>query len=370
MSFSFSFSLTHTDGCARAGVVHTLHGDIETPVFMPVGTQATVKGVPPRDLLDLGSQIILSNTYHLYLRPGDDLVARRGGLHGFMSWPKPILTDSGGFQVFSLSEMRKIDDDGVTFKSHLDGSMHRFTPEKAIKIQENLGADIIMCFDECAKPNDREYSEIAMNRTHAWARRCRDAHMRSDQALFGIVQGGIFRELREQSARFISEQDFPGNAIGGLAVGESKQDMFNVLDWMHDVLPTHKPRYLMGVGEPTDLIRAVQRGVDMADCVLPTRLARHGAAFTHDGRINMRNKAFAEDERPIDSECGCYTCRTFTRAYIRHLLHVEEMLGLYLMSLHNLHFVLHLMRELREAILQTRYAEFARAWLTRYEKVS
>jgi queuine tRNA-ribosyltransferase len=364
---AFSFTPTHTDGRARAGVVHTPHGDIETPVFMPVGTQATVKGVPPRDLLDLGSQIILSNTYHLYLRPGDDLVARRGGLHHFMNWPKPILTDSGGFQVFSLSEMRKIDDEGVTFKSHLDGSMHRFTPEKSIKIQENLGADIIMCFDECATPNDREYSEIAMNRTHAWARRSRETHTRVDQALFGIVQGGIFRDLREQSARVITELDFPGNAIGGLAVGETKTDMFNVLGWMDDALPAHKPRYLMGVGEPTDLIRATAHGVDMADCVLPTRLARHGAAFTHDGRINMRNKTFAEDERPIDSACTCYTCTTFTRAYIRHLLHVGEMLGLYLMSLHNLHFLLQLMREVRQAIIAQNFTEFARAWLARYE---
>jgi queuine tRNA-ribosyltransferase len=362
-----SFELTHTDGRARAGVVHTPHGDIETPAFMPVGTQATVKGVPPRDLLGLDAHIILSNTYHLYLRPGDDLIARRGGLHAFMNWPRPILTDSGGFQVFSLSEMRKIDDEGVTFKSHLDGSMHRFTPEKSIGIQENLGADIIMCFDECAKPTDREYAEIAMNRTHAWAARSRAAHTRSDQALFGIAQGGIFRDLREQSARFIAELDFPGNAIGGLAVGESKADMFQVLEWMDAALPQGKPRYLMGVGEPTDLIRATWRGVDMADCVLPTRLARHGAAFTHDGRINMRNKIYAEDERPIDAECGCYTCRTFTRAYVRHLLHVEEMLGLYLMSLHNLHFLLQLMREVRAAIKAQHFEAFARAWLARYE---
>jgi queuine tRNA-ribosyltransferase len=363
----FSFDLTHTDGRARAGVIHTPHGDIETPAFMPVGTQATVKGVPPRDLLDLDAHIILSNTYHLYLRPGDDLIARRGGLHAFMNWQRPILTDSGGFQVFSLSEMRKIDDDGVTFKSHLDGSMHRFTPEKSIGIQENLGADIIMCFDECAKPTDREYAEIAMNRTHAWAASSRAAHTRGDQALFGIVQGGIFRELRERSARFITDLDFPGNAIGGLAVGESKADMFQVLEWMDAALPPHKPRYLMGVGEPTDLIRAVWRGVDMADCVLPTRLARHGAAFTHDGRINMRNKIYAEAERPIDAECGCYTCRTFTRAYVRHLLHVEEMLGLYLMSLHNLHFLLQLMREVRAAIKAQHFEAFARAWLARYE---
>jgi queuine tRNA-ribosyltransferase len=363
-----SFTRTHTDCRARAGIVRTPHGEIETPAFMPVGTQATVKGVPARDLLELDAHIILSNTYHLYLRPGDDLIARRGGLHAFMNWPRPILTDSGGFQVFSLSEMRKIDDDGVTFKSHIDGSMHRFTPEKSMKIQENLGADIIMCFDECAKPTDREYAQIALDRTHNWARRCKASHTRSDQALFGITQGGIFRDLREASARFITELDFPGYAIGGLAVGESKDDTFQVLDWMNEALPADKPRYLMGVGDPTDLIRAAWRGVDMADCVLPTRLARHGAAFTHDGRINMRNKGFAEDDSPIDRECDCYACRNFTRAYIRHLLAVGEMLGLYLMSVHNLAFLLRLMEQVRAAIREGRYDAFAGAWLSRYER--
>ncbi|MCS6848147.1 MAG: tRNA guanosine(34) transglycosylase Tgt [Anaerolineae bacterium] len=365
---SFSFDLTHTDGRARAGILRTPHGEILTPVFMPVGTQASVKAIPPRDLEELGAQIILANTYHLYLRPGDELIARRGGLHRFMSWPHPILTDSGGFQVFSLSEMRKIDDDGVTFKSHLDGSMHRFTPEKSIRIQENLGADIIMCFDECPPPTDREYNAIALARTHAWAVRCREAHTRADQALFGIVQGGIFRDLREQSAQFLTSLDFPGYAIGGLAVGEDKADMFQVIEWMDGALPAHKPRYLMGVGEPTDLIRAVQRGTDMADCVLPTRLARHGAAFTRDGRINMRNRIYAEDERPIEPECDCYTCRNFSRAYIRHLLQAGEILGLYLMSIHNTAFLLNLMREVREAIVQRCFEVFARAWLARYER--
>jgi queuine tRNA-ribosyltransferase len=337
-----------------------------TPAFMPVGTQATVKGVPPRDLESLGANMILSNTYHLYLRPGDERIAQLGGLHEFMRWRKPILTDSGGFQVFSLSEFRKIDDDGVTFKSHIDGSMHRFTPEKSIAIQENLGADVIMCFDECPPPNDREYNSDALARTHAWAARCKQAHRQHDQALFGIVQGGVFRELREQSARFITSLDFPGYAIGGLAVGESKTDMFNVIEWMDAALPTDKPRYLMGVGEPTDLIRAVARGVDMFDCVLPTRLARHGAAFTRDGRINMRNKMYEEDESPIDAECDCYACSTFTRAYIRHLLHVGEMLGLYLMSLHNLAFLLRLMRQIRAAIFDDQFEEFANNWLARY----
>jgi len=361
------FQLTHTDGRARAGVLRAPHGEIQTPVFMPVGTQATVKAVPPRDLEAMGAQIILANTYHLYLRPGDGLIARRGGLHCFMSWPRPILTDSGGFQVFSLSAMRKIDDDGVTFKSHLDGSAHRFTPEKAISIQENLGADIIMCLDECPPPTDREYNHIALARTHAWAMRCRQAHRRADQALFGIVQGGIFPDLREQSARHLVALDFPGYAIGGLAVGESKADMFQVIAWMDDLLPADKPRYLMGVGEPTDLIRAVARGVDMADCVLPTRLARHGAAFTRDGRINMRNRIYAEDERPIDPECDCYACRSFSRAYIRHLLQAGEILGMYLMSIHNIAFLLNLMGALRMAIIERRFETFAQGWLARYE---
>jgi queuine tRNA-ribosyltransferase len=362
-----SFQLTHTDGRARAGVLRTSHGEIHTPVFMPVGTQATVKAVPPRDLEAMEAQIILANTYHLYLRPGDELIARRGGLHRFMGWSRPILTDSGGFQVFSLSTIRKIDDDGVTFKSHLDGSFHRFTPEKAISIQENLGADIIMCLDECPPSTDRDYNPIALARTHAWAVRCRQAHRRADQALFGIVQGGIFPDLREQSARFLTALDFPGYAIGGLAVGESKADMFQVIAWMDDLLPADKPRYLMGVGEPTDLIRAVARGVDMADCVLPTRLARHGAAFTRDGRINMRNRIYAEDDRPIDPECGCYACRHFSRAYIRHLLQAGEILGMYLMSIHNIAFLLDLMREMRAAIVEGRFQAFAERWLARYE---
>jgi queuine tRNA-ribosyltransferase len=362
-----SFQLTHTDGRARAGVLRTPHGEIHTPVFMPVGTQATVKAVPPRDLEAMEAQIILANTYHLYLRPGDELIARRGGLHRFMGWSRPLLTDSGGFQVFSLSAIRKIDDDGVTFKSHLDGSFHRFTPEKAISIQENLGADIIMCLDECPPPTDRDYNHIALARTHAWAVRCRQAHRRADQALFGIVQGGIFPDLREQSARFLTALDFPGYAIGGLAVGESKADTFQVITWMDDLLPADKPRYLMGVGEPTDLIRAVARGVDMADCVLPTRLARHGAAFTRDGRINMRNRIYAEDDRPIDPECGCYACRHFSRAYIRHLLQAGEILGMYLMSIHNIAFLLDLMREMRAAIVEGRFQAFAERWLARYE---
>ncbi len=360
------FELRCTDGRARRGVLHTPHGDVQTPAFMPVGTQATVKAVLPRDLLELDAHMLLANTYHLYLRPGEALVARMGGLHRFMGWPRPILTDSGGFQVFSLSELRKVDDDGVTFKSHLDGSMHRLTPEKSIAIQEQLGADVIMCFDECPPPTDREYNEIALARTHAWAIRCRQAHRRNDQMLFGITQGGIFRDLREHSARVLSELDFPGYAIGGLAVGEPKEAMLRVLTWMDDALPHHKPRYLMGVGEPTDLLRAIARGVDMADCVLPTRLARHGAAFTPDGRINIRNRIFAEDEQPLDPECDCYTCRHFSRAYLRHLMNSGEILGMCLMSLHNLAFFLKLMQQARIAIEEQRFASFATAWIARY----
>jgi queuine tRNA-ribosyltransferase len=362
----FSFDIHLTQGRSRVGAFHTPHGDVLTPAFMPVGTQATVKGLAPRDLHELGASMILANTYHLYLRPGDERVARLGGLHRFMDWPQPILTDSGGFQVFSLSEMRKIDDDGVTFKSHLDGSMHRLTPEKSIRIQQNLGADVIMCFDECPPPTDYEYNVISMARTHTWAARCRAAHQRPDQALFGIVQGGVFPDLRAASAQALCALDFPGYGIGGLAVGESKADMIATLEWMDAALPADKPRYLMGVGEPTDLIHGVARGMDMFDCVLPTRLARHGAAFTHSGRINMRNKLFEDDERPIDPGCTCYACTHFTRAYVRHLLHVGEILGLYLMSLHNVYFLLELMRQMRQALIEGRFASFAESWLAAY----
>ncbi len=345
-------------GRARAGVFHTPHGDVPTPVFAPVGTAATVKGVPPRDLKELGATLVLSNTYHLYLRPGDELIARLGGLHQFMGWDGPMLTDSGGFQVFSLQDLRKVDDDGVTFRSHLDGSLHRFTPEKVISIEENLGADIIMVLDECAPPTQREYNEKALRRTHLWAERCKHAHTRSDQALCGIVQGGIFPDLREQSARFLMDLDFPGYAIGGLAVGETKEQMHTVLDLVDQLLPENKPRYLMGVGTAEDFFEAVTRGVDIFDCVLPTRLARHGAAFTHSGRLNLRNQALSEDQSPIETDCACYACRHFTRAYIRHLMVSKEILGLYLASLHNLHFLLNTMRQIRESILDGSFETF------------
>jgi queuine tRNA-ribosyltransferase len=289
----FTFDLLAQDGAARAGVFHTPHGDIPTPIFAPVGTQATVKSLTQRELLSLDAKLILANTYHLYLRPGDDLVAELGGLHNFMAWDRPILTDSGGFQVFSLSETRQVDEDGVTFKSHIDGSTHRFTPELSIAIQENLGSDIIMAFDECAEPYDRDYTIQAMDRTHRWAERCLAAKTRADQALFGIVQGGVFSDLRLASAEFIASLDFPGNAIGGLSVGETKAEMHAMLKVVNPVLPADKPRYLMGVGTPQDLVECVGLGIDIFDCVLPTRLARHNAAMTDTGRMNMMNAQYS-----------------------------------------------------------------------------
>ncbi len=360
----FSFEIQATDGRARAGVFHTPHGDLLTPVFAPVGTQATVKAVTPDQLDALGATLVLANTYHLYLRPGDDLVAEMGGLHEFMQWPKPMLTDSGGFQVFSLAKIREIDADGVTFRSHLDGSVHRFTPEKSIAIQENLGADIIMAFDECPPPYDRAYNEEALARTHAWAERSLKAHKRTDQALFGIVQGGVFPDLREKSAAFIASLGFPGHAIGGLSVGETKEEMYAMLDVVNAVLPPEKPRYLMGVGTPQDLIEGVRRGVDIFDCVLPTRLARHHAAMlANGGRLNMRRKEFARDPRPIDETCTCYTCQHFSRAYIRHLIVAKEMLAATLLSIHNLHTLVQLAQEMREAIIAGRFEAWAQARL-------
>ncbi len=361
----FSFDLLARHEMARAGVFHTPHGDLLTPIFAPVGTQATVKAVTPSQLEEVGASLVLANTYHLYLRPGADLVAEMGGLHCFMQWPRPILTDSGGFQVFSLAEMRKVDEDGVSFKSYLDGSIHRFTPEKSIEVQEKLGADIIMAFDECAPPYDREYSERAMHRTHAWAERCLKAQTRPDQALFGIVQGGAFPELRAQSARVISGMDFPGHAIGGLSVGETKAEMHAMLEVVNAILPEEKPRYLMGVGTPEDLVEGIRRGVDIFDCVLPTRLARHRAAMILNGRMNMLNAAYTHDARPIDETCGCYTCQKFSRAYLRHLVMAKEMLAATLLSIHNIFTLLRLVREARQAIIDQRFEEWAGELLKR-----
>ena len=343
----FEFQITAKNDRARTGIFSTPHGELQTPVFAPVGTQATVKTLTPEHLKGINASLVLSNTYHLYLRPGDELVRDMGGLHKFMQWPNPMLTDSGGFQVFSLSGTRKIDDDGVTFKSHIDGSTHRFTPEKSIAIQENLGADIIMAFDECSDPNDLAYSKIAMDRTHRWAERSLKAKTRADQALFGIVQGGVNPDLRTESAIFISSLDTPGVAIGGLSVGETKEEMHNTLDVVLPLLPENKPRYLMGVGTPEDIINGVARGVDIFDCVLPTRLARHHSAFTPEGRLNMMNATFARDERALDETCDCYTCQTFTRAYIRHLIVAKELLAGTLLSIHNLRALIRLMESIR-----------------------
>lgn len=360
MTEAFNFELQSQDGQARAGRFSTPHGALETPVFAPVGTQASVKAITPAQLEEMGASLVLANTYHLYLRPGDELIAQMGGLHEFMRWPRPLLTDSGGFQVFSLAKHREIDEDGVSFRSHLDGSSHRFTPESAIAIQENLGADIIMAFDECPEPYDRAYNEEALARTHAWAERCKGAQKRTDQALFGIVQGGIFPDLRARSAEFIAGLDFPGNAIGGLSVGESKQEMHEMLDVVNAILPQDKPRYLMGVGTPEDLIEAVRRGVDIFDCVLPTRLGRNKSVFLRNGgRLNLKNAVFAKDENPVDVNCACYTCSSFSRAYLRHLIVAKEMLSATLLSIHNLHTLIQLSSDMRAAILRGNFSDFA-----------
>jgi queuine tRNA-ribosyltransferase len=363
----FEYELVATQRNARVGVFHTPHGDLLTPVFAPVGTQATVKTLTPGQLRDLGATLVLSNTYHLYLRPGDELVAEMGGLHQFMQWPNPVLTDSGGYQVFSLSETRKIDDDGVTFKSHIDGSTHRFTPERSIQIQNNLGADIIMAFDECSDPNDHVYSSIAMDRTHRWAERSLKAHRRADQALFGIVQGGVNPHLRSQSAEFIASLPFPGIAIGGLSVGETKAEMMATLDVVVPRLPDTKPRYLMGVGTPEDLILGIAHGIDIFDCVLPTRLARHHAAFSSEGRLNLMNAVYAHDPNPIDESCQCYTCRTFSRAYIRHLINAKELLAGTLLSIHNLHTMIQLVQDIRETIINGTFENKVAGWLTHWQ---
>lgn len=365
---TFQFTLLHTDTSshARLGRIVTPHGDIATPAFAPVGTQATVKALDPRDLHELGAELILSNTYHLYLRPGAEVVAEMGGLHRFMNWDGPILTDSGGFQVFSLSKTRKITDEGVEFRSHIDGSRHLFTPEMVVRVQEQLGADIIMVLDECAEPQNRAYNEQALARTHAWAERCRVAQIRSDQALFGIVQGGVFPDLRRQSAEFLKALDFPGYAIGGLSVGETKEQMVAMLDITTPLLPSAKPRYLMGVGAPEDLLEGVARGVDLFDCVLPTRLARNAGLFTQQGRINIRNARFERDTAPIEEGCPCFTCQNFSRAYLRHLFKAGELLAYRLASIHNLHFLLALMCDIRMAIANDRFLAFRDEFLANY----
>jgi queuine tRNA-ribosyltransferase len=364
---TFHYEMLAEQGSARAGIFSTPHGDILTPVFAPVGTQATGKAVSPAQLKETGASLVLANTYHLYLRPGADLVADHGGLHSFMQWDGPMLTDSGGFQVFSLSDTRKVDEEGVTFKSHIDGSTHRLTPELSIAVQEKLGADIIMAFDECAVPDDRAYNQKSMARTHAWLERCVVAKTRPDQALFGIVQGGIFPELRRESAKFISAMGLPGSAIGGLSVGESKAQMHAMLEVVDPLLPRDKPRYLMGVGSPEDLINGVMRGIDIFDCVLPTRLARHQAVFTITGRVNLMNSANTRVMKPIEETCECYTCQHFTRAYLRHLIIAKEMLASTLLSIHNIQFLITLMDNTRRSIMNGTFTAFADEFLAGYQ---
>ena len=354
---------------ARRGVIHTPHGDIQTPIFMPVGTQATVKSMTPEELKEeVKAQIILSNTYHLYLRPGHKLVEEAGGLHEFMRWDRPILTDSGGFQVFSLSDLRKISEDGVEFKSHLDGSKHMFTPESVMEIENSLGADIIMAFDECCEyPSTYEYAKNSMERTTRWAQRCKEAHKKADkQALFGIVQGSMYKDLREKSAKDLVAMDLPGYAVGGLSVGEPLELMCEVLEHTTQFLPENKPRYLMGVGTPDYLIEAVLRGIDMCDCVLPTRIARNGTAMTWNGKVVVRNATYEKDWESLDPECDCYTCKNYTRAYIRHLVKANEILGIRLLSIHNLRFLTKLMERVREEIEKDNLGTFKEEFYKRY----
>ena len=369
----FEFELLHIDAQtgARRGRLHTPHGVIETPIFMPVGTQATVKTMEPRELEEINAQIILSNTYHLHLRPGENLVERAGGLHSFMNWKRPILTDSGGFQVFSLAGLRKIREDGVDFRSHIDGSRQRITPESSMEIQQKLGSDIAMAFDVCAPwPCDEKQAREAMERTHRWAARCQKAHTREDQALFGIVQGSMYRDLRIESARRLADMDFIGYGIGGLSVGEPKPVMYEMLEAIEPEMPRNKPRYLMGVGSPDCLMEGIMRGVDMFDCVLATRVARNGTCFSHDGRVIVRDSRCAEDFSPIDPDCDCYVCRNYSRAYIRHLFKAGEVLGPRLASYHNLYFLLKLMEGARKAIEEDRFGDYRREFLDRqgYEK--
>ena len=370
VSFGFTLEAVTADDStgARAGRIVTPHGIMPTPVFMPVGTQATVKALTPDDLQAAGVRCVLSNTYHLYLRPGAERVAEFSGLHGFMRWDGPILTDSGGFQVFSLSRNRKLDDDGVTFRSHLDGSLHRFTPESVIATEELLGADIIMVLDECTPyPSDHAYNVRALARTHAWAARCRAAHSRSDQALFAIVQGGTHADLRRESARVLTALDFPGYAIGGLSVGEPKALMHAMLEETVPLLPAGRPRYLMGVGSPEDLWEGVARGIDMFDCVLPTRLARNGALLTRHGRIAVKSARYASEHGPIEADCDCYTCRHFSLGYQHHLFRARELLAHRLNSIHNVRFLVRLTEEIRAAILDGTFAARRAAFLAGYQ---
>ena len=354
---------------ARAGIIHTPHGSFPTPIFMPVGTQASVKGVSPGELRDLGAGIILSNTYHLFLRPGMDLIREAGGLHKFMHWDGAILTDSGGFQVFSLGDLRKITEEGVTFRSHIDGSKKFLSPEVSMEVQMALGSDIVMAFDECVPyPADYNYAKQSTERTIRWLQRCKEAMTAPNQGLFGIVQGGMYKDLREWSARETTAMDLPGYAVGGLSVGEPKELMYEMLEYSTSLLPQDKPRYLMGVGTPDCLVEGVQRGIDMFDCVYPTRVARNGMAMTWTGRLVMKNAQFTHDHTVLEEGCGCYACRNgYTRAYIRHLVRAGEIFGLRLLSLHNLYFLQEFMRRMRQAILDDRFTEFRSDFFNHYQ---
>lgn len=381
---TFELLKTDTRTKARRGKLNTPHGEIQTPIFMPVGTAATVKAMRPEQLEELGAQIILSNTYHLYLRPGHEIVREAGGLHKFMNWSKPILTDSGGFQVFSLGAMRKISEEGVSFRSHIDGSKHMISPEKSIEIQHSLGSDIMMAFDECAPyPADRDYVRNSLQRTTRWLERCKNYHEEFcernggetqspgegvNQSLFGIMQGGMYTDLRRESAERIVEMDLPGYSIGGLSVGEPKELMYEVMDECVDFLPKQKPRYLMGVGSPDCLFEGVERGIDMFDCVLPTRIARHGMAMTSQGRVNIKNAKFERDFSPLDPNCDCYTCRNYSRAYLRHLFKCDEILSSMLMTNHNLHFLVNTMTEIRKSIDEDRFTEYKKEFFDAYGK--
>ncbi|MCI8631043.1 MAG: tRNA guanosine(34) transglycosylase Tgt [Firmicutes bacterium] len=365
-----TYELIKTDSRtkARRGRIHTPHGDIETPVFMPVGTQGTVKAMRPEQVSEMGAKIILGNTYHLYLRPGHNIVKEAGGLHKFMNWDGAILTDSGGFQVFSLGKLRKITEEGVRFRSHIDGSLHMISPEKSMEIQNALGSDIMMAFDECAPyPADRKYVKDSFERTTRWLARCKEYHKNiENQSLFGIMQGGMYKDMRYESAMQIVEMDMPGYAVGGLSVGEPKEVMLDVMDDCVDYLPADRPRYLMGVGSPDYLFEAVERGIDMCDCVLPTRIARHGLAMTSHGRVNIKNAKYERDWEPLDSECDCYTCRNYSRAYLRHLFKADEMLSSMLLSNHNLYFLINMMGKIRDAIENDRFLEYKKEFYDKY----
>ncbi len=366
---NFYLEILHTDknSGARYGILHTPHGDVEVPMFMPVGTLATVKTLSPEEVKSLGAGVILANTYHLHLRPGEDIVSKAGGLHKFMNYDGPILTDSGGFQVFSLKENRKISEEGVEFRSHLNGDKMFFSPESVIKIEEKLGADIIMSFDECIPyPADEKYVKKSVERTLRWAKRGLDAHTRDDQALFGIVQGGEYQELREHCAKELAKMDFPGYSIGGTSIGEPKDVFSKMVEYSVKYLPLDKPRYLMGIGSIDFILEGIEKGVDMFDCVLPTRIARHGALMTSKGRVNIRDAKYKEDFSPLDDECDCYTCKNYTKAYLRHLYVADETFGKRLLSIHNIRFLIHMMEEARVAIKEDRFLEFKEDMLKKY----